>query len=168
MCAPGGHASADRAHIFESMVEVRTLRRKLGLLRPKRGGAHRPRGAPQVPIPREEGREVKCVDHYSVWPGCEKWRLQGRDPSSRPYSLVISEIFECPVREACSDLGLTSADFPDPPLMLGIVRSRFHRTLSASFYLSTPLTSAQAPPAPWPHPAPPHVRARGRKLGWGV
>ena len=68
--------SADRAGIFESMVKV--------------------------PIPDQDGQEVTCMLDYSIWPGSEKWR----EDTPRPYQNVVQELFSCPLREACTDLGM--------------------------------------------------------------
>jgi hypothetical protein len=107
---PGGHLSADRAGIFESMVHV--------------------------PIPDQDGQEVNCMLGYSIWPGSERWR---GDVASkpRPYQNVVQEIFSCPVREACADLGLLESDFLGVPLLFGITQGRKNRIMSAVFYLAT-------------------------------
>ena len=106
---PGGHLSADRAGIFESMVHV--------------------------PIPDQDGQEVNCMLDYSIWPGSERWR---GDVASkpRPYQNVVQEIFSCPVREACADLGLLESDFLGVPLLFGITQGRKNRIMSAVFYLA--------------------------------
>uniref|UniRef100_A0A7S4KLI1 Nudix hydrolase domain-containing protein n=2 Tax=Guillardia theta TaxID=55529 RepID=A0A7S4KLI1_GUITH len=116
---PGGHLSADRAGIFDSMVEV--------------------------PIPGYIGHEIICMLDYSIWPGSEKWKPSMRNgvESPRPYSKVITELFSCPLREANGDLGLKSNDFFELPLMLGIAKSSRNRTIAAVFYLATHLTAEE-------------------------
>ena len=73
---------------------------------------------------------------YSIWPGSERWR---GDVASkpRPYQNVVQEIFSCPVREACADLGLLESDFLGVPLLFGITQGRKNRIMSAVFYLAT-------------------------------
>jgi hypothetical protein len=113
---PGGHMSADRAGIFDSMV--------------------------QVPIPDQDGQEVTCMLDYSIWPGSEKWRPASVE-RKRPYKNVVSELFTSPVRIACADLGLRPSHLVDKPLLFGITQGRKNRIMSAVFYLATNLTSEE-------------------------
>jgi len=133
--------SADRAGIFDSMV--------------------------QVPIPDQDGQEgileaqlatklhstkttthlifakklpVNCMLDYSIWPGSDRWRAESTD-KPRPYQDVVQELFSCPVREACADLGLHKSHFLNVPLLFGITQGRQNRIMSAVFYLATNLTS---------------------------
>lgn len=115
---PGGYISPDRANLHDSIM--------------------------QVPLPTDDNTEIKCVYGYSLWPGCQYWRpvhVEGCTRDARPYSSVVTEFFDAPVREACEELGLPPDAFPDPPLLLGITRSRRNLRTCATFYLRTPLHS---------------------------
>jgi hypothetical protein len=112
---PGGYVSPEKANVQES-IEV-------------------------VPLPTEEGHEIKCTNHHSEWLGNDDQvhTVSGE----RPYSKVVEELFRCPVREACEELGVPHDAFPEPPLLLGITRTRRNLQPSATFYMHTPLTSQQ-------------------------
>ena len=86
---PGGYPSPDKARLYQSMT--------------------------QVPLPTSEGQKIECVLGYSLWPGCTFWNPKPRAANEsggnsghepRPYSDIVSELFDCPLREACDDLGL--------------------------------------------------------------
>ncbi|MGB1600494.1 MAG: hypothetical protein ACPIOQ_47550 [Promethearchaeia archaeon] len=57
---------------------------------------------------------------YSIWPGSGRWRADSG--VVRPYQGVVQELFSCPVREACADLGMLATDFLDVPLLFGITQ----------------------------------------------
>jgi hypothetical protein len=112
---PGGYVSPEKANVQES-IQV-------------------------VPLPTEEGHEIKCTYSHSEWLGNDEDTYTSS--GERPYSKVVEELFNCPVREACEELGVPFDAFPEPPLLLGITRTRRNLQPSATFYLRTPLTSAQ-------------------------